>query len=296
MTAIDIMMPFYGDSSLMREAVGSVIAQSDPSWRLTVVDDAAPDRDPGAWITSLNHPRITYHRNGRNLGVNGNFSQCLGKATADYVVFMGCDDVMLPHYVSRMRATIAQHPDAAIIQPGVSTIDGSGRQVTGLADRVKWWLAGPHHDKPRGLSGERLVSSLLRGNWCYFPSLCWKRKAIAPLGFRNGLEVVLDLALIVDVAFGGGSLVVDPEVTFEYRRHSNSVSSRLAHTGYRFDEERHFFTDAARKCRGLGWSRAAFAADLRATSRLHAASLIPQALAHRQPQILAKLIRHLLLA
>jgi len=39
MTTIDIMLPYYGDVALMQNAVRSVIAQSDPDWRLTVVDD-----------------------------------------------------------------------------------------------------------------------------------------------------------------------------------------------------------------------------------------------------------------
>lgn len=295
MTTIDIMMPFYGDPALMREAVASVLKQDDPSWRLTIIDDATPNLAASRWIQSLDHPAVTYHRNPKNLGVNGNFNQCLELATAEYVVFMGCDDVMLPEYVSRMRAAITRQPEAAIIQPGVATIDELGRPVSGLADRVKRRLAAPHYDRGE-ISGECLVRSLLRGNWCYFPSLCWRRQDIAPLGFRTGLDLVLDLALIVDVAIAGGSLLLSPDVTFQYRRHDASASSILARSGERFEEERVFFRDVAQRCRTLGWKKAARAADLHLTSRLHAASLIPSALMRGHRRALGEFLQHSLYA
>ena len=40
------MMPFYGDVAQFREAVTSVLDQSDPDLRLVVVDDCYPDPTP----------------------------------------------------------------------------------------------------------------------------------------------------------------------------------------------------------------------------------------------------------
>src|SRR4051794_2428172 len=72
---IDIMMPFYGDPQLFRDAVASVMAQTDADWRLVVIDDVYPDTRPGEWLQSLGDPRIRYLRNETNLGVSGNFSK-----------------------------------------------------------------------------------------------------------------------------------------------------------------------------------------------------------------------------
>ena len=44
-------------------------------------------------------------------------------------------------------------------------------------------------------------------------------------GFREGLNVVQDMALILDITMRGGSLYYDPQVAFMYRRHGGSDSS-----------------------------------------------------------------------
>ncbi|MFW0793664.1 glycosyltransferase family 2 protein [Gordonia sp. CPCC 205515] len=267
---IDVMMPFYGDVAQFRQAVTSVLDQRDGDLRLVVVDDCYPDPEPREWLASLTDPRVHYRRNETNLGVNGNFRRCVELVEADHFVVMGCDDVMLPDYLATVRRLAAAHPDAAVIAPGVEVIDDHDRIVTPLGDRIKTFLT-PKADsaKPAILTGEALATSLYHGNWTYFPSLLWRTAAVRDVGFRPGLEIVLDLALLVDLAADGGSLVHDPTVVFRYRRHDASVSSVQAVDGRRFAEENAFFADEARRCAARGWPRAARAARLHATSRLN---------------------------
>lgn len=260
------MIPFYGDVAQFRQAVTSVLNQDDPEFTLTVVDDCYPSSQPREWLESLDDPRVRYLRNEDNLGVNGNFRRCVELVKQPYFVVMGCDDVMLPDYLSTVRALATQHPDAAVIAPGVEVIDDADRPVRPLGDRMKSVLAP---SRASVLSGERLATSLYHGNWTYFPSLLWRTEVVRAVGFRTGLEVVLDLALLVDLAFAGEALAYDPRVLFRYRRHDASVSSVQAVDGRRFAEENAFFDGEAQRCAARGWTRAARAARLHATSRLH---------------------------
>lgn len=260
------MMPFYGDVAQFRQAVTSVLDQDDPDLRLVVVDDCYPDPTPRHWLESLGDARVQYLRNETNLGVNGNFRRCVELVTADWFVVMGCDDVMHRAYLATVDTMARHHPDAAVIAPGVDVIDENGQPVTPLGDRIKSVLAPP---RATVLSGERLATSLYHGNWTYFPSLLWRTAAVREVGFRSGLEIVLDLALLVDLASVGGSLVYDPEVVFSYRRHRASVSSVQAVDGRRFAEENRFFADEAQRCEAHGWPKAARAARWHATSRLN---------------------------
>ena len=50
---VDILFPFYGDVAMMKEAVRSVLRQTDPDWRLIVVDDGYPDDSIPGWFDSL---------------------------------------------------------------------------------------------------------------------------------------------------------------------------------------------------------------------------------------------------
>ncbi|MHA7987250.1 glycosyltransferase family 2 protein [Rathayibacter sp. CAU 1779] len=289
--AIDIMMPFYGDPDLLRDAVASVLAQTSPDWRLTVIDDAYPDPAPGEWVASLGDDRIRYLRNGQNLGVAGNFQRALDLSTADHLVIMGCDDLLAPDYVERMVVLVDEHPTASYIQPGVQVIDEHGAAAVPLSDRLKGWLR-PTVTQATVMGGEGLTRSLLNGNWTYFPSICWRRAELVTRGFRADYEVVLDLALQLQILLDGGTLVLDPTVTFRYRRHGGSVSSWKATDGTRFHEEAALFSETRNRLRSLGWKRATRAARFHWTSRLNALTRLPAAIAHWDAAGIRALVGH----
>lgn len=288
---IDVLLPFYGDPALARETVRSVLAQTDDRWRLVVVDDAYPDPDLRQWLEQLDDPRVDYHRNRTNLGANANYRRALELAQADHLVVMGADDLLLPDFVSVVHEALARVPDAAVVQPGVRVIDADGAATLPLVDRVKTWLR-PHGGTLHVLSGERLLVSLLRGNWTYFPSLVWRTDAVRAVGFRPEFHVVQDLALLMDVVRDGGSLVVLPEVVFCYRRHAGSDSSVKTVVGARFEEEQAFYDVAAGELAQAGLPRAARAARTHLTSRAHAAALVPGSLVRRDLGATRRLLRH----
>lgn len=276
--AIDVMLPYYGDVDHFTKAVDSVLAQTYTDFRLVVVDDGYPDPEPARYMGEIcaRDPRVTYERNETNLGANGNYRKCLGMVTAPIVVVMGADDVMLPNYLQVVADGFAAVPDAAVMEVGVAVIDEHGRSVRPLSDTVKS-LTTPKADGRTVLHGEKLMTSLMHGNWTYFPSLAWSAEWVTRIGFREGLDVVQDLALLVDCVTAGGSMVYDPTLAFLYRRHSASDSSVRALDGRRFDEEARFFAGEADAFAARGWTNAERAARLHLTSRLNALSLLPTA-------------------
>lgn len=289
---LDIMMPFYGRFDHFKLAVESVLAQSDSDWRLVVVDDVYPDLAPGEWVASLSDDRVTYIRNDVNLRPSRNYIKCVGLMRSPFAVLMGCDDIMLPNYVSRIKQLISQFPEAAIIQPGVSVIDSDGADSRPLADRVKklYQLQGRG---ARSYRGEVLAKSLLRGNWTYFPSLCWRVEALRKHSFRTDLDVVQDLAMLLEITKDGGELVLDDEVAFNYRRHSESVSAVTGPDGSKFAQERVLFAEAEADLRALGWHRAAAAARNHYSSRLNALTEFPRAMRASSRSGRRSLLRHI---
>jgi glycosyltransferase involved in cell wall biosynthesis len=285
------MVPFYGDPALLKETVASVQAQTDGDWRLTVVDDGYPDDSVPGWFAALGDERIRYLRNETNLGANKNYEKCLSLATADDVTVLGADDLLRPNYVAVVREARRRFPDAAVIQPGVEVIDEHGQPARSLVDRVKRVYA-PRTDGPVELSGEDVATSLLKGNWLYFPALSFSVAKVREVGFREGLNVVQDLALVVDLLTRGESLVVDPTVAFAYRRHGGSDSSWRALEGTRFLEERDYFLTVADELDATGWPRAARAARRHVSSRLHALTYLPAALRRRHRVGVRNLSRH----
>lgn len=288
-SVLEILLPFHGRVDHFREAVESVLAQRSGDWRLVVVDDASPE-DVSDWLAGIDDPRISYYRNPVNLGFAANFQRCLELASADHVVFLGCDDRMLSSYVDVVGRAVRES-GATMVQPGVAVIDDAGRRQRPLGDRVKARLRGrlPHG---RPLTGEPVATSLMHGAWTYFPSICWQRAALVARGFDPTHGLALDVAMIVALLRDGGSLLLLEEELFEYRRHDDSASMTAAHESSRFAEERRFFARMATSLDDQSWPRAARAARLHLTSRLHAATMLPRA-ARSHRQAVPQLLRHI---
>lgn len=291
---LDLFIPYWGEPEYLRATVKSVLAQEDPQWRLTVVDDAYPDLSAGEWVQSLDDERITYVRKERNEGITANYRTCVAMATEPVMVMIGSDDELLPNYVGTIRHAHLQFPEAAVIQPGVEVIDEQGSVVNPLVDRVKQKLIRPHGGGYQLLSGESLAANLLTGDWLYWPALAFRTDKIRSVDFRDGFPIIQDLALIMDMVYRGDQMLVAPDVCFRYRRHSGSASSVKLLDGTRFAGERDYFELAASQARELGWRRAERAAHARLTSRAHAATLMPSAVAHRQWDSVRSLGRHAL--
>ncbi|MEV4190234.1 glycosyltransferase family 2 protein [Streptomyces toxytricini] len=292
MATFDFMLPYYGDVQLMQDAVRSVLAQTDPDFRLVVIDDGKEPDVPG-WFESLGDRRVTYLRNEQNLGITKNFQKCVYLSEADHVVIMGCDDLLHPHYLETVRGILAEHPGIGMVQPGVEVIDGEGRPAHGLADQAKRRLYAPQVDGRRVMGGEELATSVLRGNWLYFPSICWRGDALRKINFRDEYSVIQDLALVVDLLEAGEDMVVDESTTvFRYRRHAVSESSVQAFSGTRFTEAERYFSAVAARMDARGWHKAAKAARFRSASRLHAITMLPGALRRGNREGLRTLARH----
>ncbi|MGW5846940.1 glycosyltransferase family 2 protein [Streptomyces sp. NPDC055254] len=278
MVTFDFMLPYYGDVRLMQDAVRSVLAQSDPDFRLVVIDDGKEAEVPG-WFEQLGDKRVHYSRNEQNLGITKNFQKCVRLSEADYVVIMGCDDLLHPHYLETVRALVEDHPGIGMVQPGVDVIDGEGRVTQGLADNTKKRLYAPQVKGRRVMGGEELAASVLRGNWLYFPSIAWRGEALREVNFRDDYSVIQDLALVVDLLEGGEQMVIDHSTTvFQYRRHAVSESSVQAFSGTRFTEAERYFAAVAARMDARGWPKAARAARFHSASRLHALTMLPGAL------------------
>jgi glycosyltransferase involved in cell wall biosynthesis len=291
---IDIMMPFWGDPGQLRQAVASVRAQSWPDWRLTVIDDAYPDRAPGRAVQAIDDPRVRYLRNEANLGITGNFRRSVELARADWLTVMGCDDLLAPNYVATVARAVQHYPQADIVQVGVQAVDQEGRPRTGLVDWVKLSLLAPRGPAPTVLAGQAAAISLLRGDWLYWPSLAFRRESVKRFDFRDEFPVIQDLALIVDMVLGGATLVYYPQIAFRYRRHGGSASQRAAAAGDRFTSQARYYRLAADLMEGAGWERAARIAHRRVTSRVHAATGLPRALTQREWRVAGLLARHVI--
>lgn len=264
MAKVDILLTYWGDAGLLKEAVESVLTQTEKDWRLMVFDDCYPSKEPAEYFKTIKDKRVIYYRHKKNLGITHNFEFALRAATARYCVEMGCDDIMLPNYLEVALRNIG---DADFYQPGVEVINEDGKVYLPPVDRIKRLL---QPRKPGLYSGEKLATSLCRGNWLYFPSVMWRTKTAQKYGFDTRYKIVEDVDLELNIIKNGGVLAFDTTKTFRYRRSNKSLSSKEKKKGgIRFNEEADVYNRFAEKFQKMGWKKASRAAKLRIISRLH---------------------------
>lgn len=261
---IDILLPYWGDLELAKKTVASVLNQSNPNWRLLIFDDCYPSDEPKKYFSSIQDSRVSYYRHPENIGITKNFNYAISRAKADFCTLVGCDDILLPNYVDLVLENIG---NADFFQPGVEVINADGIVYLPLVDKVKRLLM----PKTTGIySGEKLATTLCHGNWLYFPSISWKTATVQKHRFNDKYKIAEDLLLELTIIAEGGLLSYNKTPAFQYRRFSESLSSKeKGKGGVRFDEERDVYDIMAKKFNQLGWKKAAFAAKLRASSRLH---------------------------
>ena len=248
------------------ETIGSVIAEigtAVPTADVLVVNDGSTDRTAAA---------------------------ARGAGAQVHVVFLGADDRLLPDYVRVVLDAVERYPGIEIVQPGVQVIDGDGVVQAPLADVVKQRLTMPRGDGERVVAGEALATSLLAADWMYWPSLVFHVEALRRTPFSDRYDFIQDLAVVLDQVLLGARLLIVPTVCFAYRRHLGSASMESLLDDRRFAGEREFFAEYGSKVREHGWRRAARAARLHWTSRLHALTLLPAGLRRGggSPQVLLR--------
>ena len=131
---VHILLPFWGDPDHLFTAVRSVLDQSDPRWRLTVLDDAYPDPRVAVFFAELVDSRVDYVRHPENIGITRNFRRAAELASAPLCCIFGSDDIMGREFVATVRDLARRSPDASIIQPAVEVLDDRG--LPGCADKT----------------------------------------------------------------------------------------------------------------------------------------------------------------
>lgn len=263
--AIQFIVPYYMDPKYLFELIDSVRAQTRDEWRLTIVDDQYPDTTAEEHVRSLNDPRIEYLRNEQNLGVIKNVVKCLQLGTEEYFVLMGADDALEPRYVEVVLDAFKRHPDAIMVHPGVLLVDGDSQPTDTLGDKMKRFISREAW-KHSELDARTAVGSLMHGNWPYAPALAIRTDVVDRVQHLGEWGCVGDLAWIVDMLLGGGTMALDPTPVFRYRRHASHSADAVKGTT-RFDEEQRYFGWAAKEMDKRGWRKEARAARAHFTSR-----------------------------
>jgi hypothetical protein len=243
-------MPVKGwHEPFLHEAVGSMLGQTCPDWRLLVVaeeDERAALEDVLAG--PLADPRIELVVNqGRKLA--GAFNTGMHGAATEWVAILLADDLWAPEAVDVLTRAAIASPRADFLHSARRIVDDGGRPLSSV-----------YASRPSVSLADFAVSSPVKH------LLCWKRERGLAVG---GMDESLDSVGVDDFDFPwtmaerGATFAAVPECLYVYRDHR---------TGFRLTTHlplNHHKREIARIMRKHGLEAPVIAARLRAAERGH---------------------------
>jgi glycosyltransferase involved in cell wall biosynthesis len=128
-----IVMPTHNRLHLLRDAIETVRRQDFTDWELVVFDNASED-PVGDHVRSLGDSRIRHVRSDEFLPVTSSWNRAIDLARGDYVILLGDDDGLTPHYFRRVQEIVEKFHRPDVIynniyqfwHPGVARWEPSG--------------------------------------------------------------------------------------------------------------------------------------------------------------------------
>ncbi len=267
--SVSVVVAAYGDVPYLEETLQSLVFTQPDSVPIYVLDDCSPTTEVNE-IAQRFSTRISYIRSEINRGVSGSFNAAADLVDTEYLMLVGPDDRVTSSLEDFLLGLDPSAFSAVVIQPGVSVIDSAGEEANPMNDRVKNWIA-PKQDSLH--FGEDLAVTLLKGDWAYNPSLLWKVSYLRETRYDESLKTAMDLDILLRLTFDGKGLYRSKAKVFEYRRHSEAVSSKNAGS-QQLGEELSIHGWAYQSAKSKGWLAAKKWARWAPTPRLHAMLLL----------------------
>lgn len=185
---------------LLREMLGSVLAQTYPNWELVLVNASPDDADMRSVLDDLADPRVRVVDAPENLGIVGNTNLGISRCSGEYVSFLDHDDALEPNALAEMvREIVAKRGEVGLLYCDEDNIDERG---------------APSHPliKP-DLNPDFLLSNDYVLHW-----LTVRRDLLDVVGLsRDEVEGAQDYDLTLRLIASGAHVVHVPRVLYHWR-------------------------------------------------------------------------------
>ena len=213
---VSVVLPAW-KGKFLREAIGSILAQTFSDFELLVVDDCSPEDIRGI-VNSFSDSRIHYSRNEQNIGgrdLAAAWNKAMENARGEYAVLASDDDLYEEEFLSTLVALADEHKDISIFHSRVAFIDSAGSEL-GLSEER------PEYETP----AEFLFSRAVKRNWQFAPEFLFRVDKFRAIGGFVSFPRAWysDDATWLKLAFKGG-VIYSPRVLFRWRKSRDNISS-----------------------------------------------------------------------
>jgi glycosyltransferase involved in cell wall biosynthesis len=203
----------------LKEAVAAARAQSLQNIEVLISDDG-DSSELRSWCERVvqEDSRIRYRKNDRNLGLGGNWNECVSAAQGRWLVLQGDDDRLLPTFCEALLSIAA--PDSSVLFSNHYVIDERGGRLE--AESREWTTRYGRHTLTRGKVEQ--AASCVWSNSVPMSSALIRASEIKRLGIKTDLNTP-EIELFARLAAEGARFDHEPNYLSEFRTHADSSTA-----------------------------------------------------------------------
>ncbi|AOW11043.1 glycosyltransferase family 2 protein [Flavobacterium gilvum] len=134
---ISIIVATYNAQKYLQNCLDSIIPQLNESIELIIIDGGSKDETIN--IIKSNQQHISCFVTEPDKGIYDAWNKGIQKATADWIMFLGSDDVLLPNALHSYMEMIRNCEDEiSIISSKVRVVTFSGKQIKIIGEKWDW--------------------------------------------------------------------------------------------------------------------------------------------------------------
>lgn len=134
---ISVIMPVYNTAPFLKEAIESILHQTEGDFELIIINDASTDNSLEV-INNVSDSRIRIINNEKNLGLAVSLNKGIRSATGKYIARMDGDDIALPTRFEEQLKTIKTGDKKTVVCSICLLIDENGNKIGKWKDDSKY--------------------------------------------------------------------------------------------------------------------------------------------------------------
>ena len=111
MAVVTVAMSCYRDGGYLREAISSVLSQTSPEWRMSLVLDGGADEETRGVFDGVSDSRVRKFAFAENMGPYVALNKAVEMSESTYVLPMGADDLLPSDCIERILGRFEEAPD-----------------------------------------------------------------------------------------------------------------------------------------------------------------------------------------
>ena len=212
---VSVCIPAYNNQDYIKETIDAIIKQTYTNIELIICDDKSKD-DTVKVIESIEDDRVKLYKNEQNLGMSGNWNNCLSKCTGDFIKLICADDILASTAIEKEVQALIDNPEAVLAESDTRLFDLNGKE--------KGWYK--RYKKSGLVDGKEIArAGMFVKNYFGAPlNNTFRRELLDKIGmFDTNFVYILDYDFFVRAACSGKVYIIhEPLNYFRVRNDSNT--------------------------------------------------------------------------